>query len=200
MHAVTLHRSLQGTDGIDLGDDHLGTLRLERLGTAFADVAVATNDSDFAGDHDVGRALDAIDQRLAAAVEVVELRLRDRVVHVDGRDAELPFLRHLVKAVHARGGLLRDALPILEVVRPLDRVFSIDLLQERLDDTFLFAACRSVNPGTVALFEIGRTFTPGEEKTEEPRTLAIALTGNRNAAFWTGDDREAKLDIFDPCP
>src|SRR5688572_32749621 len=36
-----------------------------------------------AGDHDVGRALDAVDQRLAAAVEVVELRLGDRIVDID---------------------------------------------------------------------------------------------------------------------
>jgi hypothetical protein len=42
-------------------------------GRALADVAVAGNDGDLAGDHHVGGALDAVDQRFAAAVEVVEL-------------------------------------------------------------------------------------------------------------------------------
>ena len=40
---------------------------------AFADVAVAGDDRDLAGDHDVGGALDAVDQRFAAAVQIVEL-------------------------------------------------------------------------------------------------------------------------------
>ena len=50
-----------------------GALAGERLGAALADVAVAADHGDLAGDHDVGGALDAIDERVAAAVEVVEL-------------------------------------------------------------------------------------------------------------------------------
>ena len=59
------------------------------MGAALAHVAVTADDHDLAGDHDVGGALDAVGQRLAAAVEIVELALRDRVVDVDGRDAKL---------------------------------------------------------------------------------------------------------------
>src|SRR5207249_9891392 len=57
----------------------------------------------------------------------------------------------------------------------------------------------------VMLFEIGRVFAqrpveqvsgssgpPGEE-----RRLAIALTGQRNPLFWSGEEREAKFDIYD---
>jgi phenylalanyl-tRNA synthetase beta chain len=32
---------------------------------------------------------------------------------------------------------------------------------------------------------------------KEERHLAIALTGQRNALFWSGDNRDAKFDVFD---
>lgn len=45
----------------------------------------------------------------------------------------------------------------------------------------------------VALFEIGRVFPVGREE----RRVAIALTGRRSAAFWSGENREAKFDVYD---
>ncbi|MHC1768708.1 MAG: phenylalanine--tRNA ligase subunit beta [Verrucomicrobiia bacterium] len=52
------------------------------------------------------------------------------------------------------------------------------------------------NPN-VALFEIGRVFGAKGGATLEHRRLAIALTGERNPSFWTGDDRHAKYDSYD---
>jgi phenylalanyl-tRNA synthetase beta chain len=49
----------------------------------------------------------------------------------------------------------------------------------------------------VALFEIGRVFTHVNGQTKEERRVAIALTGARAPAFWSGDDREAKFDAMD---
>src|ERR1019366_8366066 len=68
----------------------------------------------------------------------------------------------------------------------------------------------------VALLEVGRVFTiaqasppagspgvpPGGVRdattaTGEERRVAIALTGQRNPLFWSGNDREAKFDIYD---
>jgi phenylalanyl-tRNA synthetase beta chain len=61
----------------------------------------------------------------------------------------------------------------------------------------------------VALFEIGRVFRPTSGgpipkgsvehvgKMVEERRVAIALTGQRNAGFWEGTDREAKFEIHD---
>jgi len=66
----------------------------------------------------------------------------------------------------------------------------------------------------VALFEIGRVFrsadspvranTPGDQRAGtaarapvEERRVAIALTGARALAFWSGDDRDAKFDAMD---
>ena len=108
--AIAFHRRLQRADRIDLGDPHLRRQRAQRLRRALADVAVARDERDLAGDHHVGRALDAVDQRLAAAVQVVELRLRDRVVDVDRGEAEAAFLVHLVEALDARRRLLGHAL------------------------------------------------------------------------------------------
>ena len=108
--AVAFHRGLQRADRIDLGDPDLGRQRAQRLGGALADVAIAGDHGDLAGDHHVGGALDAVDQRLAAAVEIVELGFGDRVVDVDGREGELAVLGHLIEALDAGGGLLGDAL------------------------------------------------------------------------------------------
>ncbi|MGO8676505.1 MAG: phenylalanine--tRNA ligase subunit beta [Limisphaerales bacterium] len=54
-----------------------------------------------------------------------------------------------------------------------------------------------------ALFELGRVFgaAPGQptaaSAVREERRVAIALTGRRNPVFWSGEDREAKFDVFD---
>src|SRR6266851_2553638 len=66
---------------------------------------------------DLGGALDAVDQRLAAAVDVVELRLGDRVVDVDRREEEPLLLRHLVEAMHSGRGFLGDASDFLGDLR-----------------------------------------------------------------------------------
>ncbi len=75
----------------------------------------------------------------------------------------------------------------MNVVRPSLLPGLLDILKHNLNH----------KNADVALFEIGRVFTAGEEAVSEHRSLALALTGNRNAAFWQGDDRDAKFDIFD---
>lgn len=49
----------------------------------------------------------------------------------------------------------------------------------------------------VALFEVGRVFAQTGAQTREERRVAIALTGQRNPLFWSGDGREAKFDMYD---
>ena len=88
--------------GIDLGDDHARAHAAQRVRRALAHVAVAADHRDLAGDHHVGRALDAVGQRFAAAVEVVELRLGHRVVDVDRRNQQLALL-----PASCRGGARR---------------------------------------------------------------------------------------------
>jgi hypothetical protein len=116
---VAFHGRLERDDGVDLRDDDARAEAAERLRAPLADVAVAGHDSDLAGEHDARRALQPVPERLAAAVEVVELRLRDRVVDVERGDLELPLLVHLVEPVDARRRLLREAA---DGVRPREEV------------------------------------------------------------------------------
>src|SRR5438093_11009775 len=64
--------------------------------------------------------------------------------------------------------------------------------------------------GDVALFEIGRVFQPAagvslagpgrqvaDGMLREERLLGIAMTGHRMPPFWSGDNRDAKLDLYD---
>ena len=72
---------------------------------AFAHIAVAADDSDLARDHHIGCALDAVGERLAAAVQVIELALSHGIVHVDGRHQQLALLHHFVEPMHTGRGL-----------------------------------------------------------------------------------------------
>jgi len=49
----------------------------------------------------------------------------------------------------------------------------------------------------VALFEVGRVFVPANNQVQEERRVAVALTGRRHPLFWSGEDRDARCDIFD---
>ena len=74
---IAFHGGLQGTDGVDFRDEDAGTAAAEGLSAAFADVAVTAYNTDFSCDHDISGALDAINQRFAASVEVVEFGFGD---------------------------------------------------------------------------------------------------------------------------
>jgi len=49
----------------------------------------------------------------------------------------------------------------------------------------------------VALFEVGRVFSSHNGATKEERRVGIALTGQRAQNFWSGEERDAKFDVFD---
>jgi phenylalanyl-tRNA synthetase beta chain len=49
----------------------------------------------------------------------------------------------------------------------------------------------------VALFEIGRVFKNINGQMKEERNVAIAITGQRAVNFWSGGEREAKVDAAD---
>jgi hypothetical protein len=107
---------LESIDGVDLGDDDASAHAVQSLRTALADITETSDDGDLASNHDIGGTLDAVDERLTAAVEVVELGLGDRVVDVDGGDEQtvVLVLQHAVEVVDTGGRLLRDAVAVLE--------------------------------------------------------------------------------------
>jgi len=49
----------------------------------------------------------------------------------------------------------------------------------------------------VGLFEIGRVFASVNGQPNEERRVAIALTGQRALPFWSGDERDARWDLYD---
>ena len=98
--------------------DDAAALAAQRLRAALADFAVAEHDGELAAEHDVGRARQPVGQRVAAAVDVVELALRHRVVDVDRREQQRAGLHHLVEPMHAGRRLFGDAADALRDLRP----------------------------------------------------------------------------------
>src|SRR5213082_1547090 len=74
---IALHRRLQRADRVDLGDHDARALAPEARRRTLADIAKAAHDADLAGHHHIGGSLDAVDQALADAIEIVEFRLGD---------------------------------------------------------------------------------------------------------------------------
>lgn len=109
---------LESVDGVNLSDEDAGTHGVEGLGTTLANVTETGDDGNLACNHDVGGTLDAVDERLAAAVEVVELALGHAVVDVDGRHQQTVLLalvlEHLVEVVDTGSGLFGDTVAALE--------------------------------------------------------------------------------------
>lgn len=73
--SLTLHGGLQGIDGVDLRDDDASAEPTQSLDAALTHVTVTSHHSNFAGDHHISGSLDAVDQTLPAAVQVVKLAL-----------------------------------------------------------------------------------------------------------------------------
>src|SRR5258708_36968923 len=77
---VALHGGLQRTGGIDLGHHDAAAGLAQRGGRTFADVSEPRHHGDLAGHHHVGAAADAVDERFATAIEVVEFRFGYAVI------------------------------------------------------------------------------------------------------------------------
>ncbi len=91
-------------------------------------------------------------------------------------------------------------LPEAEVVKLANPLSAdMDVLRPSLLPGLLDTLRHNLNRKNydLALFEIGRVFTNVNGQPKEERRVAIALTGQRALAFWSGDDREAKFDAMD---
>ena len=99
---------------------------------------------------------------------------------------------------------------LVALVNPLSS--DMDVLRPSLIPGLLDALRHNLHhqTGDVELFEIGRVFrraadaSPGgpdrqsaSSTVREERRVAIALTGHRAKPFWSGDNRDAKLDLYD---
>ena len=114
---ITFHWSLQGIDGIYLGDHDTRAKTPQGSSWAFAHISIACHKGHFTGQHDVGSPLDTVTQGFATPIQIVKLGLGDRVIDVDGRHLQLSSLEHLVQVVNSSGSLLRQTTDILEQIR-----------------------------------------------------------------------------------
>src|SRR5215469_14000568 len=114
---VTLHGSLKSADRVYLGYNYSRALPFQRLGTPLADVTITANDGNFACNHHVSSALQAVQQRLTASVQIVKLRFGTGIVNVECRATKLAAFHHLVKPVDACGSLLRKPVDSLQQLR-----------------------------------------------------------------------------------
>ncbi len=141
-----LHRGLQGVDRVNLGHDYARPEPAQAVGAAFADIAVAADAGGFAGDHHAQGTLEAVGQRFAAAVQVVELGLGDGVIDVDGGHQQFAGGEHLVEAVDAGGGFLAHPFPVPDRPGEPAGAFLRAAPKQVLDDLLFVAVARGVGP------------------------------------------------------
>jgi phenylalanyl-tRNA synthetase beta chain len=113
----------------------------------------------------------------------------------------------LVSKSDVRGAKIEE---LVTLANPLSS--AMDVLRPTLIPGLLDALRHNLHhkTGDVALFEIGRVFkrvgrdsqagSGGQEADgalNEERHLAIAMTGHRLPPFWGGDNRDAKLNLYD---
>ena len=105
-------------------------------------------------------------------------------------------------------GRLAGATGLVPLANPLSN--DMNVLRPSLLPGLLDALRHNISRKSydVALFELGRVFRAAEASgpggsgsgspaVGEQRCVAIALTGQRNPLFWSGDDREARFDTYD---
>ena len=149
-HTVAFHGRLQRTNRIHFNHPNLRGQSSQGLSTAFADITVTDNHSNFACDHDIGGALDAVNQGLTAAVEVVKFGLCDRVVNVHGREAKRAFGCHLIETMNTGGGFFAHTLDVNDTLGVPMRIF-LEVAVNGGKKRFFFITFRRFNHAVIFL-------------------------------------------------
>lgn len=69
---IPFHRSLQGTDRVDLRDRDSSTHPTKCIRTSFPDITISAHDDDLPSDHHISRTLDPIEDRFTTSVEIIK--------------------------------------------------------------------------------------------------------------------------------
>jgi hypothetical protein len=128
---VTFHAGLEGTDRVNFSDVNDTSVGSHGVGATLTDISVTANDGLLSGKHDISGTHDTVGKRVLASVQVVEFRLGDGVVDVDGREKKGSVLFHGVQSVDTSGGLLRNSVASGGDLVPL---ISFTGFQKTLDD------------------------------------------------------------------
>ena len=97
---------LERADWVDFANNHSSTLASQCFGGTLAHVSVTGHEANLSTDQNIGGSVDAVWQRVADSVLVIELALGNRVVHIDSWEKQFTILEEIIKAVHSSGGFL----------------------------------------------------------------------------------------------
>jgi hypothetical protein len=122
-YTESFHGSLESTDRINFSDVNNGTGGLHGLGATLSDVTITADDCLLTSHHDIGSTADTIRKRVLATIEVIELRLGNRVVDIYGREEQFTLIGQDIKSVYTRCGLLRNTDHTVSKSMPLGWVF-----------------------------------------------------------------------------
>ena len=112
--AIAFHRSLQRADRINFRYPYLSRKCAQAFSRSFAHVTKAGNNCNLAGQHYVSGAFDGINQGFTATIQVVELGLGYRVVHIDGWEGQVTIFGKLIETLHAGGGFFSHAFDFFQ--------------------------------------------------------------------------------------
>jgi len=133
------HACLKSADRINFSDVYSSTAANHSFSTSFADISESANDNFFTSNHDISSSEETIRERVSASIDVVELRLGNRVINVNGREREFSFLGNLVKTVNTGGGFLWNTSKSLHDSSPSFRVFRDGSLQDSVKVLLVFS-------------------------------------------------------------
>ena len=108
----SLHASLESADWVTLGNNNSGSAGFHSGGASFSDISISEDDNLFTSNHDVSGSHNTIWKRVSASIDIIELRLGDAIIDIDGLDQEFSLERHLIESVDTGGGLLGDTLKV----------------------------------------------------------------------------------------
>ena len=190
---VAVHGRLQCADRVDLGHDDTAAGSGEGGSRALTYITISANHGYLTGQHDVGRAADGIHQGFLTAIFVVELRLGNGVVHVDGGHGQCALGDALIQTMYSGGGLFGDTFYIGYQFRVFVKYHVGEvttIVQDHVERTIGATKEQGLLDAPVSLF-VGLTF-PGEntDACGSDRSSGMVLGGEdvARAPFYFGTE------------
>ena len=111
---IPFHRSLKGTNRVNLGNHDTCTLTTETFCRPFANITKTTNNCDFTGNHYICCALNAINEALATTIKIVKFGFCYTVININCRRTERAVLFHFIKTQYASRCFLGNTTHIVQ--------------------------------------------------------------------------------------